>query len=277
MPKPRSFMAFDRARSGLPFNGDSPMSTAMSVLKGDLQDSPQDTPAGPRRDLWLLCRAAISQDKERRPATAKEFRERLQEILAAHTLPALEDTPPKNLKKESPRAWYALGALVLVAGLAFFGVSTWLQDKPAAAPITPRTAEVKTPQSTSSPVLPDAAKLTPQSAPATLALSATKPTKPKPTEPKELNKNLLEVPAGQSKFSYAKGLFLSGKIKDAATLLAEVAKEEPNNSSAHRWLGDAYQKLGKKSQAVAQWKEFLRLDPGHSEAKRVKEQIENNQ
>jgi TolA-binding protein len=105
-------------------------------------------------------------------------------------------------------------------------------------------------------------------------------TKPKvvTTDPiKETSTNPLVVPPGQTKFSYAKGLYYQGKYKDAANLFSQVTKDEPLNSSAHRWLGDTYLKLSKKSQAVAEWKEFLRLDPNHSEANRVKEQIANNE
>ena len=266
----------------LPFTGDSPVSTAMSVLKGDFLDSPRDTPEGPRRDLWALCKSAISLEKERRPASAKEFRDQLQEIWAAHTLPSEELPAKKSLTRESPRALYTVSALAFAGLFAFLAVSFWPQPTPAGAVAAPHTAAVKPPQSTSAPALPKPVELQTQSEPASApetkpaALLINKPKNP-PKEPKETPAGGLQVPPGQSKFSYAKGLLLSGKTKDATTLLTEVVQAEPNNSSAHRWLGDAYLKLGKKSQAIAQWKEFLRLDPSHSDAKRVKEQIQTNQ
>jgi TolA-binding protein len=83
------------------------------------------------------------------------------------------------------------------------------------------------------------------------------------------------VPAGQNKFTYAKGLVLSKKFQEAVPLLQEVIAEEPRNGSAHRWLGDAYSALGKKTLAKEQWERFLTLSPEHPDARKVRADIDS--
>ena len=36
---------------------------------------------------------------------------------------------------------------------------------------------------------------------------------------------------------------------------------EPDNAEAHYWLGSAYEQLGRRTEAIAEYRETLRIDP----------------
>lgn len=59
----------------------------------------------------------------------------------------------------------------------------------------------------------------------------------------------------------AQALYRTGRIFEAAQLLATLVEEDPNNAEAHRWLGAIHYDVGSQSEAVAELTEAARLNP----------------
>ena len=59
----------------------------------------------------------------------------------------------------------------------------------------------------------------------------------------------------------AQALYETGRISEAADLLVLLAKEDPSNGEAHRWLGAIHYDIGNQSEAVVELTEATRLNP----------------
>ena len=72
-------------------------------------------------------------------------------------------------------------------------------------------------------------------------------------------------PEGALRFPVLKftgqALYRTGRIFEAAQLLALLASEDPGNAEAHRWLGAIHYDTGNQSAAVAELTEAVRLNP----------------
>ena len=256
-----------------PFDAPSSMGIALNVLKKAPDFSEINDRPGFYQELGELCRRALSKEREGRPASAAAFREEVLDILARSQRPT-----PRGIEGARPAARHArllwaglgagaLGALLLLA-LPLRSIplttATSLGVTLSAPPVT-SSAPASQPQA---PLSQPVALLAPE------PTTTKNPNKNKPPKGKSPTTEAPTLPAGQNKFSYAKGLVLSRKYQEAVPLLEEVVKEQPQNDSAHRWLGDAYLGLKKKSQARQQWQEFLDLNPTHPDARKVKADIE---
>ena len=79
----------------------------------------------------------------------------------------------------------------------------------------------------------------------------------------------IEAHSEEEKGAYDKGVDLleSGDYRSAIPHLREAIRSNPSYHFAHYWLGNAYEKLGRNDEAIAEYKEALRLDPSNTLAK----------
>src|SRR5690606_20573319 len=83
------------------------------------------------------------------------------------------------------------------------------------------------------------------------------------------DENATEEPEEINKAAYGKKLAAQKAFPEAARVLEEALKENPEDHSLYRFLGDVYLALGRKDDAVAAWREFVRLAPNGKEKRRV--------
>jgi serine/threonine protein kinase len=252
----------------LPFEGANQMGTVLAVLHNKPDFGMLEIEQGQRRALGELCQRALSQDRTKRPASAEAFRVELQSIIhnTQEAKPIGEQPRPTPKRSLMP----LLTGMSVGAALFFFLWPSAKQEPTTPIQVIKPVVVESAPIAATAPQIPSSDEIKreePVSAPVKEAPQKTKPAGAS-------TKKSASVPAGQNKFTYAKSLVLARQFKDAAPLLEEVVKEGPNNSSAHRWLGDAYKALGKKSLAKQQWQKFLALSPSHPDARKVQADID---
>lgn len=71
----------------------------------------------------------------------------------------------------------------------------------------------------------------------------------------------------------AYGQLLAGNIPDAVKLLKANVEFFPDDSNAHDSLGEAYMKAGRKDEAIASYKQSLKLDPKNTNAVQMLEKL----
>jgi CubicO group peptidase (beta-lactamase class C family) len=69
------------------------------------------------------------------------------------------------------------------------------------------------------------------------------------------------------------GQLLAGNFADAVKLLKANVEFFPQDANAHDSLGEAYMKAGKKKEAIASYKQSLKLDPKNTHAAKMLEQL----
>jgi cytochrome c-type biogenesis protein CcmH/NrfG len=52
--------------------------------------------------------------------------------------------------------------------------------------------------------------------------------------------------------------------------LKKAIKANPRHAKAYRLLGMAYKMTGQEKKAIQAWERFVKLDPGHSDAAKVR-------
>ncbi|MBT3509009.1 MAG: CHAT domain-containing protein [Nitrospina sp.] len=86
----------------------------------------------------------------------------------------------------------------------------------------------------------------------------------------------IEAHSEEEKGAYDKGVDLleSGDYRSAIPHLREAIRSNPSYHFAHYWLGNAYEKLGRNDEAVAEYKEAIRLEPKYFDARESLKQLE---
>jgi tetratricopeptide (TPR) repeat protein len=78
-----------------------------------------------------------------------------------------------------------------------------------------------------------------------------------------------------AKALYAEGtdLFIKGRVAQAKRRFKEALKVDRRHAPAYRGLGLVYQATGKKKQAIASFKRYLRLRPNASDADSIRARV----
>ncbi len=74
--------------------------------------------------------------------------------------------------------------------------------------------------------------------------------------------------ADRSTIRIAEILISTGRFDEAADLLFGFMEQRPESADAHYWLGVLYHETDTPERARLEWREAVRLDPGHREALR---------